>query len=71
MVHTIDTLLGKVAIKAFAGRDANRKLDMLHRICHERFVSPLEIFEFHKTCYAVFEHVGASFLSGTGYHIEV
>ena len=50
-------LHGKVAIKVFRGREANRKLDMLHRICHERFVSLLEVFEFQKTWYAVFEHV--------------
>ena len=30
-------LHGKVAVKTFAGRDASRKLDMLHRVCHERF----------------------------------
>jgi hypothetical protein len=33
---------------------------MLHRICHERFVSLLEIFEFDKTWYAVFEHIVTS-----------
>ena len=53
-------LHGKVAIKTFAGRDANRKLDMLHRVCHERFVSLLEVFESDTTWYAVFEHVVTS-----------
>ena len=53
-------LQGKVAIKTFAGRDANRKLDMLHRVCHERFVSLLEVFESDTAWYAVFEHVVTS-----------
>ena len=53
-------LHGKVAIKTFAGRDANRKLDMLHRVCHERFVSLLEVFESDTAWYAVFEHVVTS-----------
>ena len=53
-------LQGKVAIKTFAGRDANRKVDMLYRVCHERFVSLLEVFESDTTWYAVFEHVVTS-----------
>ena len=53
-------LHGKVAIKTLAGRDANRKLDMLHRVCHKRFVSLLEVFESDTTWYAVFEHVVTS-----------
>ena len=53
-------LHGKVAVKTFAGRDANRKLDMLHRVRHERFVSLLEVFESDTAWYAVFEHVVTS-----------
>ena len=53
-------LHGKVAIKTFAGRDANRQLDMLHSVYHERFISLLEVFESDTTWYAVFEHVVTS-----------
>lgn len=53
-------LHGKVAIKAFPGRDAIHKLGMLHTVCHERFVKLLEIFEYGKTFYAVFEHIATS-----------
>ena len=48
---------GKVAIRQFAGPDVHHKLHMLHRISHERFVTMMEIFEYQKTWYAVFEHV--------------
>ena len=48
---------GKVAIKEFAGPDGTRKVDMLRRVRHERFVQVLEVFEFEKVYHVVFEHV--------------
>lgn len=53
-------LVGKVTIRKLAGQDATRKLDMLRRVDHERFVTLLEIFDYERTSYVVFEHVFVS-----------
>ena len=57
VAHRKAPLQGKVVIRNFVEPDANRKLDMVRRIRHRRFVDLLEIFEFEKTWYAVFEHI--------------
>jgi hypothetical protein len=48
---------GKVAIRQFARRDMNPKLEILQRIRHSSFVNLLEVFEFGGICYAIFEHI--------------
>lgn len=50
-------LKGNVVVRNFTDPDANRKLDMVRRIRHGRFVDLLEIFEFERMWYAVFEHI--------------
>lgn len=51
---------GKVAIKEYTGHEMGRKIEMLNTVSHGRFVSLLELFEWEKACYAVFEHVFVS-----------
>lgn len=53
-------LCGKVTIRKFGDQDAARKLDMLRKVEHERFVALLEIFDYEKTNYVVLEHVSVS-----------
>ena len=48
---------GKVAIRQFVGQDVDRKIHCLKKISHIRFITLMEIFEYQKTCYVVFEHV--------------
>ena len=48
---------GRVAIKEYSDRDASRKLEMLKKVSHEKCVQVLDVFEHHKRCYIVFEHI--------------
>ncbi|KIW09751.1 hypothetical protein PV08_11851 [Exophiala spinifera] len=48
---------GKVAIKTYNKREGQRTLEMLNTVRHAKFIALIDVFEWDKKYFAVFEHV--------------